>query len=183
MKTIRKTSPEVVKQLTKHVEVSYFENVFRENPIQILEPSAGKGDLVKGIQEELEHLCFELDCIELNQLNRLALIKAGFNVISADCMLLDNSHKYDYIIAAPTFKDRFDLKQTMFLYKNLFYNGRMIVIMSTDWLYDHKPIDIEFRYWLNNKKHAMYLLDENSFMEDGHSRNCVILTIDQNEAI
>lgn len=71
----------------------------------ILEPSAGKGDIVKSITEKF-YRNIKIDCIEEDiELSNL-LIANGHIVVHDDFLTYDTYKKYDAIIMNPPFDNR-----------------------------------------------------------------------------
>lgn len=64
----------------------------------ILEPSAGRGALVKGVADKSR-----VDCVELSSVNAEYLKSQGFNVIGSDFIDLSTDLKYDLVIMNPPF--------------------------------------------------------------------------------
>ena len=72
------------------------------NGERIIEPSAGQGHLVEGIQS----FCIvpnKIDCIEINPINQAILKEKGLNLIHDDFLTFDCEEKYDICIANPPF--------------------------------------------------------------------------------
>jgi hypothetical protein len=107
-KTIRETSESVVREMLHFCSKSLIGS-------KILEPSAGKGILLDHVNNiTSEGVIFmrplHIDCVELNKENREILISKGYNVIGEDFLKMKPSFDtmYDYIIAAPTYKNNID---------------------------------------------------------------------------
>lgn len=78
----------------------------------VLEPSAGKGDLVEGIIKQFEfnssyfrNRKWDIDTIELDENLRHVLNGKGFRVIHNDFLTLNTYKKYDAIIMNPPFSE------------------------------------------------------------------------------
>lgn len=76
----------------------------------ILEPSAGKGDIVEEIREKIKvtryynrysnkDVIYDIDCIEIDENLRYILQGKGFRVVYDDFLAYDNFKKYDLIVA------------------------------------------------------------------------------------
>jgi hypothetical protein len=75
---------------------------------KILEPSAGKGDILDGIiKKEYNHndIKINIDCIEIEPELQSILIGKGYNVIANDFLTFNTYTHYDLIIMNPPFSD------------------------------------------------------------------------------
>lgn len=74
----------------------------------ILEPSAGKGDILQGIKPycKIYSDCATIiDCVEIDPNLRAILKDKGYNVVSNDFLTFQTYTQYDLIIMNPPFKD------------------------------------------------------------------------------
>lgn len=78
----------------------------------ILEPSAGKGDIVEKIKQkekaESYHrykVTYDIDCIETDQHLQHILKGKGFRVVHYDFLTYDTMKEYDFIVMNPPFDD------------------------------------------------------------------------------
>lgn len=73
----------------------------------ILEPSAGKGDIVEALEEKEEsryhNYHFDIDCIEIDRNLQHILKGKGFRVVYNDFLTYDTMKEYDVIIMNPPF--------------------------------------------------------------------------------
>lgn len=74
----------------------------------ILEPSAGKGDIVEGIEQKesrpyYDRRSYDIDCIEIDDNLRHILTGKGFKVVHNDFLNYGGYKKYDLIIMNPPF--------------------------------------------------------------------------------
>ena len=78
-----------------------------KNKMCILEPSAGKGDLVDAIKRKLSGTCMmcHVDCIEISDELSAILKSKHLNVIGKDFLKYNGYTKYDLIIMNPPFSD------------------------------------------------------------------------------
>lgn len=81
----------------------------------VLEPSAGKGDLVNGLKKWREtvdynyrHRKLSIDCIEINPMHQSILKGEGMNVVYDDFLTFDTHKSYDLIIMNPPFDNAVD---------------------------------------------------------------------------
>lgn len=77
----------------------------------ILEPSAGKGDLVKAILQKQELNRYNrynergVDCIEIDPILRATLLGQGYRVVHDDFLTFQTQTQYDLIVMNPPFKE------------------------------------------------------------------------------
>lgn len=78
----------------------------------ILEPSAGKGDIVEALRKKQEmHLygynkyCFDIDCIEIDQRLQRILKERNFRVVHNDFLTYNTMKEYDLIVMNPPFSN------------------------------------------------------------------------------
>jgi hypothetical protein len=76
--------------------------------LRILEPSAGKGDIVAVIQKKMDSYYREnatIDCIEVDPLLQSVLKGKGFRVIADDFLTFETLAPYDLIVMNPPFNN------------------------------------------------------------------------------
>lgn len=173
MKTIRETPMQVIQKLLENLEIKKGD--------RILEPSAGYGILAKGIKNKYPWAT--LECVELNQTCKQSLSEKGFKIVGSDFFLFNPSYRYDYIIAAPNFRDNIDCKHVMKMYDHLKHGGTISSIMSPYWMTGNSELQISFRQWLNNKKYSIEVLPDNTFMESGETVPTIIIKIYKDETV
>lgn len=72
----------------------------------VLEPSAGKGDIVEVLKERNDNrLKFDIDCIEMDRDLRSVLQGRGFRVVAGDFLQYNTMKEYDLIIMNPPFSN------------------------------------------------------------------------------
>lgn len=145
----------------------------------ILEPSAGTGDLVEGIQAL--NPTAHIDCIELNKESRDVLVKKGYNVIGNDFLSQTPNPIYDYVIACPTYKDNIDVEHIMHMYKFLKPGGRVISLTHPAWTIQNSERQVKFRKWLTDKSYWIKMLEDNSFVENYKTQPSAIINIYKDE--
>ncbi len=167
MKTIRETSKQVIDALLKNIKLN-------DND-RVLEPSAGFGLLADGIIEANPNV--NLECVELNKTCQETLIEKGYKIVGNDFFLFKPSYQYDYIIAAPNFRDNIDCKHVMKMYDLVKEKGTVSSIMSPYWFTGNSELQIEFRQWLQNKNYTIEMLPDNTFMENGNTVPTIVIQI------
>lgn len=87
------TPKRLLQEITKNIHIW--------NLKAVLEPEAGKGDIVDFIKSESTNPI--VDCIEINPELRSALKGKGYSVIADDFLLFTPQYKYDLVIMNPPF--------------------------------------------------------------------------------
>ena len=132
-----------------------------ENGMRILEPSAGTGNICRGIKDEYPDC--EIDCFEIVPEFRTILTSQNFNVISSNFMGEFPSPIYDRVIANPPFDKQMTHVQRM--YKWLKPGGRMVTVVNACFSYQtSSSLYFEFRHWLRSAGAVAKRLPTNSFV-------------------
>ena len=126
---------------------------------EILEPSAGKGDMVdvlklNGIKN--------IDCIEINNSLKEILKLKGCNLVGSD-FLEFNDKKYDRIIMNPPFEDLQDIDHIKHAYNTLKEGGILVSVMCAGVMSNNRKKAEEFREWINSIGAVYYKNDEGAF--------------------
>lgn len=167
MNTIRETSQAVIDEMLIHADLC--------DDMQILEPSAGFGNLADGIKRACPGV--QVDCVELNERNREILLEKGHNVVGRDFFTFKTEKKYNYIIAAPNFKDNVDVDHIMKMATHLDNGGTIITLTSPYWMMQNSERQVQFRRWLMYLDYKIVMLPDNLFMENGETVPTCILII------
>ena len=112
---------------------------------EILEPSAGKGDIAQAIVRHGDSKGFtpELTCIEINhQLSDLLELK-GFNNIRADFM--DVEGEVDRIVMNPAYEKCIDIEHVLHAYDLLKPGGILVALMGEGAFFRKAKRETEFR--------------------------------------
>lgn len=167
-KTIRKTRLRVVLKMLRHC-------YSMTNKTQILEPSAGIGDLADGIKKYFPNV--SIDCVELNAERREILKEKGYNVVGEDFFKFDTTKRYDYIIASPTYKNNVDVEHIMHMWHFLKKGGSIVSLTSPYWTIRNGENQVAFRKWLEDKDYYMEMLPDNYFVENYETQPSMIIKI------
>lgn len=144
----------------------------------LLEPSAGRGALVKAIRRL--HETSIVHCIELQALNRTFLEKVpGAIIVGDDFMDTKPAGAYDRVIANPPFKNNQDIKHVFRMYCHLKRGGRLVSIVSRHWQQNSGRKEDEFRQWLALVPHQKIDLKPGEFKASGTDVATSILVIDK----
>lgn len=103
--------------------------------------------------------------------------------MGSDFFLFNPNYKYDFIIAAPNFRDNIDCKHVMKMFDLLKTGGVVSSIMSPYWMTGNSDLQISFRKWLEGKSYSIDMLPDNTFMENGNTVPTVIIKIRKNETV
>ncbi len=99
---------------------------------RVLEPSAGVGVLADRIRRACPKV--NITCVELNQKGVDALHEKGYDTVHANFFHYLPDHRFDRIIASPTFKDNVDCDHVRHMYELLAQHGEIVSLMSPAWM-------------------------------------------------
>jgi predicted RNA methylase len=106
-------------------------NKIKGNPRKILEPSAGKGDLVSALTSRYQHQRAEISCIEIDPVLQATLRGLKHKVIDTDFLAYEGQDKFDAIIANPPF-DAGDLHLLKAI--EIMYRGEIVFLLNAETL-------------------------------------------------
>jgi len=138
-----------------------------EPGMKILEPSAGKGAIVKAILGQYPDIDY-IHCCELSPYNLPDLEKIPQALIIGENFLdLDAENFYDRVYANPPFTGNQDIDHVMHMYKVCKPGGKIVTITSTSWVDGSQKKQVEFKDWL--KKIGAYIerIPTQTFKESG----------------
>ena len=146
-----------------------------EPPHRILEPSAGRGALVKAVLEEWPEQI--VDCYELMEENREELAKIpNARLLGSDFMEAEVG-MYDKIIANPPFANNQDIIHVTKMWEHLGDGGQMAVIMSRHWQFANDKPSKTFRSFVESVDHDVTILPKGTFKSSGTNVESVMLVI------
>jgi len=130
-----------------------------EPGIDVLEPSAGTGDLVRAILD-VEPTC-QVSVIEIDDKRRSYLLENGYDVVGTD--FLTYNEKHWRIIQNPPFENLQDIDHVLHAHDCLKPGGILVSVMSESPFFrnDHKAID--FRTWYASHSSQSIALDASAF--------------------
>lgn len=146
-----------------------------ESVHQILEPSAGRGALVKAVLESYPDKV--IDCYELMEENRKELTKIPNVRLLGDDFMEAEVGFYDKIIANPPFANNQDIKHVMKMWYHLRDGGQMAVVMSKHWQFASDKASIDFRAFIKSKPHDITVIPSGSFKESGTNIESLMLVL------
>lgn len=133
----------------------------------VLEPSAGRGALVKAIHRACPSVT--VDCFELMPENIEILKKIpGVNIKGDDFTSADQG-KYTKIIANPPFSKNQDIDHVKRMYDLLQEGGTLAAITSNHWTISEEKKCAAFRQWLLDVGGEKYEIEEGAFKKSGTS--------------
>jgi hypothetical protein len=112
--------------------------------MEVLEPSAGRGDIAECVNHGSK-----LTCIEYQQKLAKILELKGFNTICGD--FLEHTGSYHRIVQNPPFENFQDIKHVRHAFNCLKPGGRLVSIMGESVFFRSDRIPAEFRKWLDDK--------------------------------
>lgn len=115
----------------------------------ILEPSAGKGDILDAIANRFSNQ-MPLFAVELNSTLREILILKGYNLIGTDFLQIKDKN-FDRIVMNPPFENGQDVEHVMHALELLNSDGRVVAIMSEGVFFRQFKKDVAFRKLLMEK--------------------------------
>lgn len=105
-------------------------NKFKNKSVtRLLEPSAGRGDLLAPFLASRRYSYEKMDCIEVDLNNQAILRQKDFTVIDADFMQFDGAPMYSHIVMNPPFASGTEHVIKAF---NLLINGELVAIVNAD---------------------------------------------------
>jgi len=119
--------------------------------MRVLEPSAGKGDILDAISREHRERDLKsltVDAVEINGTLCAVLEKKGYEVVQGDFLERDFSELYDRIVMNPPFENGQDIEHVLRAYELLKPGGRVAAIMSEGQFFRGDKKATEFRDWL-----------------------------------
>ena len=144
---------------------------------RILEPSAGRGALIKAVFENWPELELTIDCYELMDENREALAEiSGVRLLGNDFMEAEVG-MYDKIIANPPFANNQDVKHVTKMWEHLADGGQMAVIMGCHWQFANDKPSKAFRMFLESIDHDITALPKGTFKSVGTDVESIMLVL------
>jgi len=134
------TPPELIERLLELADIKADD--------RILEPSAGKGDILDAIRKNNPHQT--LHAIEINSTLRELLKLKGYTLVGDDFLSEEPERRYDKIIMNPPFENGQDIDHVMHACFMLRSTGRLVAVMSEEVFFRQFKKDKVFRELLQN---------------------------------
>ena len=132
------------------------------NEMNILEPSAGEGNIIRVLRENGYN--GNITAMELRYKENQELTKYANSVIIGDFLSLKTNEKYDLIIGNPPFSKALEFVEKCFDLIN--DNGRIILLLRTAFLESKSRYD----FWQRHPLSALYVLSKRPSFT-GHDRD------------
>lgn len=126
---------------------------------RVLEPSAGKGDILDLLRDQ--HPDSEITAIEVNSILHEVLSAKGHTVQQGD--FLDHGGQYDRVIQNPPFESGADIDHVRHAYGQLVPGGCLVSVMSAGPFFRSDRKATEFREWLLQLDHEVEDLPDDAF--------------------
>jgi len=130
----------------------------------ILEPSAGRGAIIKAIRRKLPNspvYYYEIMDLNIKFLDKIPKLHGGGDFMKS------GKGVYDRIIANPPFSKNQDIDHVRKMYEMLDGGGRIVSIMSSHWTFAGGRKEAEFRMWLNDIGAEILDIEPGRFKESG----------------
>lgn len=135
------------------------------NTDKVLEPSAGRGAIVKAIHRNNPNVT--VDCYEMMPENKEILSSFDcVNILGDDFTTCADAH-YDKIIANPPFANNQDIAHVKKMYCMLNKGGILASIISAHWEFAQEKVCSDFRDWLKDVNAHIYDIDGGEFKDSG----------------
>jgi hypothetical protein len=143
----------------------------------VLEPSAGSGAIVDGIEAlDMDNL---IVVYEINHSLCEILQAKGYDARPVDFTEQFNSFKFDRIVMNPPFENLQDITHVCLAYSFLKIGGRMVSIMSPGPFFRQDKKAVEFRNWFDSVGGEVIDLPEDSFKQSGTGTASKLVIIDR----
>ena len=137
----------------------------------VLEPSAGQGAILRGLEKHTSNLYWsELDEENASKIDIGIQVGKDFLKVSPDCM------PFDRIVMNPPFSRQRDIDHVFHALKFI-NHGILVSVMSPSIKYRTNKKTTEFKEFLGDYTHEIIELPEKSFKASGTMINTVILKV------
>ena len=143
----------------------------------VLEPSAGRGHLLKYITAKTD----KYDAVECNNTQMHHLLDLGYTAhymtFEQYALEFKDYVEFDAIVMNPPFCDELDLRHIMLAYQLLKPGGRLVGLAAENSIYYKRPITDAFNEWLELVGGNVEEIPSGSFTESGTNVDVVLITI------
>lgn len=150
--------------------------------MRVLEPSAGKGELLGAIMAQEPDL--RLDAIDIMKINTDTINeKYGFSLTPVDFLQFTPKPDllYDRIIACPPFLHGLDVDHIYKMFSCLKDDGLLTSVASASWIKGKNASHIKFKVWLRKQKGEVTPLPSGIFPHT--NQKAVVVTIDKRKML
>jgi hypothetical protein len=128
---------------------------------RVLEPSAGKGDILDALRREYPDA--DLTAVERNLSLQGVLAAKGYGDIVQYGDFLEHQGTYDRIVMNPPFEKCADIEHIRHAYELLAAGGRIVAIASEHGFFASDAQSVEFRRWLDERAADVEELPDDAF--------------------
>ena len=141
----------------------------------VLEPSAGRGALIKAIHRACPSVMVE--CYEMMPENRELLHSLGNVILLGEDFAKDSVGSYSKIIANPPFANNQDIDHVRLMYERLVEGGTLAAITSPHWKFASEKKCAAFRQWIDEVHGQVFEISAGEFKESGTSISTMAVVI------
>ena len=141
----------------------------------VLEPSAGRGALIKAIHRACPSVTVE--CYELMPENREFLCSLDSVLLLDEDFTKNPVGHYTKIIANPPFSGNQDIDHVKVMYDHLAPGGTLAAITSLHWRLGTEKKCAEFRSWLDEVGGKTFQIEAGEFKESGTTISTIAIVI------
>ena len=141
----------------------------------VLEPSAGRGALIKAIHRSCPSVTVE--CYELMPENREFLHTLDNVILLDEDFTKDSVGHYTKIIANPPFSGNQDIDHVRLMYERLEEGGILAAITSQHWKFASEKKCVDFREWLEEVHGEVFEIGAGEFKESGTTVSTMAVVI------
>ena len=143
----------------------------------VLEPSAGRGALIKAIHRACPSVTVE--CYELMPENREFLHSLDNVIILDEDFTKDSVGSYTKIIANPPFSGNQDIEHVRIMYERLAVGGTLAAITGPHWKIASEKKCADFRNWLEEVHGEVFEIGAGEFKASGTSVSTIAIVINK----
>jgi SAM-dependent methyltransferase len=174
------TPDEVADRLVEYIPVRKSHNPFVPNlPRTILEPSAGRGAIVRAINRRYSWA--KVYAVEIWKENIDNFNGECARLTHADFMTHPIAGQVDCIVANPPFRRNQDIDHFRKMWELCAPGGRIICIMSNHWRFCMNNKELRFRVWIEKLKPEIVNLPEGWAKKSGTMNSACIVVVDKPE--
>lgn len=141
----------------------------------VLEPSSGRGAIVKAIHREFPVI--EVFGYELMDINQSFLVKLDHFKLLGSNFLEECNTSFDIIVANPPFSKNQDIDHIQMMFAHLKPGGRLVSIASKHWQFAEGKKEKAFREWIEEVEADVYDVKRGEFKESGTMVEACIIVI------
>lgn len=147
----------------------------------VLEPSAGRGALIKAIHRSCPSVTVE--CYELMPENREFLHTLDNVILLDEDFTKDSVGHYTKIIANPPFSGNQDIDHVRLMYERLEEGGILAAITDQHWKFASEKKCVDFREWLEEVHGEVFEIGAGEFKESGTTVSTMAVVIKSNSKL